>query len=95
MRCLLHVILSLNILECPVGYYFNNCSKVCSPPSYGDGCQSVCKCPFKDCHFATGCPQQMETVTVYGRLSTFFTHSSMSGCTCRVQITFCLSKYHG
>lgn len=77
MRCLLHV----NILECPVGYHLNNCSKVCSLPNYGDGCQSVCKCPYKDCHFATGCPKQMETVTASRRLSTFFTNLFNSCCT--------------
>lgn len=60
------------VLECPLGYYLNKCSKKCSPPNYGEECQSVCQCPNKDCHFASGCPQHMETVTVYQRLSIIF-----------------------
>lgn len=66
--------LSLNILECPIGYYLNNCSKVCSPPNYGEDCQSICQCPYTDCHFATGCLQHVETVTGVQRLSIIFIH---------------------
>lgn len=61
--------LSFNILECPIGYYLNNCLEVCSPPNYGEDCQSICQCPYTDCHFATGCSQHVETVTGVQRLS--------------------------
>lgn len=66
--------LSWNILECPIGYYLNNCSKVCSPPNYGEDCQSICQCPYTDCHFATGCLHHVETVTGVQRLSIIFIH---------------------
>lgn len=55
--------------RCPLGYFLNNCSKKCSPPNYGEECQYVCRCPYQDCHFATGCPQRLETFTVYQHLS--------------------------
>lgn len=66
--------LSLNILECPIGYFLNNCSKVCSPPNYGEDCQFICQCPYTDCHFATGCPQS-SSVTGVQRLSIIFIHN--------------------
>lgn len=59
----------LYVLECPLGYFLNNCSIKCSPPNYGEECQSLCQCPFEECHFATGWLQDVETVSVYQRLS--------------------------
>lgn len=56
--------------KCPIGYYLKNCSKECSPPSYGENCQSICTCPNEDCHFATGCLQHMDTVASYRLSST-------------------------
>lgn len=61
----------LYVLECPIGYFLKNCSRECSPPNYGENCQSICTCPDEDCHFATGCLQHMDTVAGY-RLSSFF-----------------------
>lgn len=57
--------LSLYVLECPIGYYFMNCSKKCSVPNYGEGCQSVCQCPHNDCHFANGCSQHVTSYNGY------------------------------
>lgn len=57
--------LSLYVLECPIGYYFKNCSKKCSVPNYGEGCQSVCQCPDNDCHFANGCSQHVTSYNGY------------------------------
>lgn len=51
------------LLGCPLGYYLNNCSTKCSPPNYGEECQSVCQCPDVYCHFASGCPQHVITFT--------------------------------
>lgn len=59
------------VLECPTGYFLKNCSRECSPPNYGEKCQSICACPDEDCHFATGCLQHMDTVAGY-RLSSIF-----------------------
>lgn len=92
--------LSLFFLECPIGYYFNNCSKVCSPPNYGESCQSVCRCPYKDCHFATGCPQHIYTLTGNRLLSIFLIDLFIRCCkinffTAKHRLHFCISKYQG
>ena len=43
--------------ECPKGY-FDDCSKQCIPPTYGEDCQSLCDCTDGYyCHFAYGCSQ--------------------------------------
>lgn len=52
-----------------IGYYRNNCSEKCSPPNYGEDCQSVCQCPDIDCHFVTGCFQNTGTLTYHWQLS--------------------------
>uniref|UniRef100_A0A8W8P170 Uncharacterized protein n=1 Tax=Magallana gigas TaxID=29159 RepID=A0A8W8P170_MAGGI len=47
------------------GYYRDNCPEKCSPPNYGEDCQSVCQCPDIDCHFVTGCFQNTGTLTYH------------------------------
>ena len=48
------------ILECPRGFY-DDCSKKCTPPHYGEGCQSECNCAAGYyCHFADGCSKSIK-----------------------------------
>ena len=41
--------------SCPNGYTGSLCSKTCTFPNYGPGCQKRCLCPEQRCHFAKGC----------------------------------------
>lgn len=59
----------LIFLECPIGLFSDNCSEKCSPPNYGEDCQSICQCPDIDCHFVTGCLQDTKTLTTHWQLS--------------------------
>lgn len=43
------------ILECQIGYYWDNCSKTCPYPHYGNRCRQKCSCPVEICDFMTGC----------------------------------------
>lgn len=56
-------------LECPIGYYRDNCSEKCNPPTYGEECQYICGCPNDECHFVFGCFQHVVTVTANRNLS--------------------------
>lgn len=49
--------------ECPIGYHLNNCSEKCNFPTFGDECQFLCDCPVSDCHFASGCMHNLDSVT--------------------------------
>lgn len=49
----------LIFVECPVGYFGQNCSVICSWPNYGALCSKVCEC--QPCHHAYGCNLTKET----------------------------------
>ncbi|XP_078314771.1 uncharacterized protein LOC144619753 [Crassostrea virginica] len=50
--------------RCPIGYFGDNCSKQCVPPTYGEDCQSLCSCTDGFyCHFAFGCSLHQENET--------------------------------
>lgn len=55
--------------KCPLGYYGNECSEKCFPPTYGEDCQSLCNCPVKECHFVNGCVQRHLTSAEYTKLA--------------------------
>nr|XP_022296798.1 platelet endothelial aggregation receptor 1-like isoform X3 [Crassostrea virginica] len=42
-------------IECPAGYFGDNCSSSCPPPTYGDGCAEHCSCSHASCHHIFGC----------------------------------------
>ncbi|XP_062575760.1 uncharacterized protein LOC134237637 isoform X2 [Saccostrea cucullata] len=42
-------------IECPPGYYDNNCSKPCPPGYFGRRCVSRCTCNLTLCNSVTGC----------------------------------------
>ena len=42
-------------MNCSAGYIGSHCENRCSFPSFGYGCQQVCLCSRKQCHFTTGC----------------------------------------
>ncbi|XP_061169357.1 uncharacterized protein LOC133178648 [Saccostrea echinata] len=46
--------------ECLPGYIGQHCSHNCRYPSYGKGCQHVCKCDPSVCHVVSGCSQSKE-----------------------------------
>lgn len=68
------MVLSKYVLECPIGFYRNSCSEKCIPPTYGEDCQAVCKCPLEECNFVTGCFQNLGTVTNYQQLRMVYFH---------------------
>lgn len=79
---ILYISLSLYVLECPLGYFLNNCSTKCRAPTYGEECQSLCQCPNVDCHYATGCPQYVHISTGY----------QTRGNLCREECQYCNEK---
>lgn len=40
-------------IECPVGYFGENCTNICPPSYYGHMCVQKCKC--SPCHHIYGC----------------------------------------
>ena len=42
-------------IECPAGYYGDNCSFPCPALSYGSGCAEQCSCSSESCHHVYGC----------------------------------------
>lgn len=50
--------------KCPIGYFSDNCSRKCNPPTYGEDCQYLCECSNDVCHFALGC-QLFQTFSDY------------------------------
>ena len=42
-------------IECPPGYYGDNCSFPCPALSYGSGCVEQCSCSSESCHHVYGC----------------------------------------
>lgn len=65
------VCLCYQFLECPIGLYSDNCSEKCSPPNYGEDCQSICQCPDVDCNFVYGCLQETGTLTKHWQLGIY------------------------
>jgi hypothetical protein len=54
--CVLHIVnFAILYLECRLGHYGTNCSKICEYPTYGEGCGGHCSCPRDLCHYETGC----------------------------------------
>lgn len=39
--------------DCPIGYFGDNCSDICTPPSFGLFCAQKCSC--LECHHIFGC----------------------------------------
>lgn len=58
------MVVLLKIVECPTGYYGINCLKKCSPPTYGEDCQSLCLCSADVCHFVRGCTMNVHVENV-------------------------------
>ena len=44
--------------ECNDGFSGENCSRMCTYPSYGPKCKLECACSNDSCHFANGCSNQ-------------------------------------
>lgn len=40
---------------CSSGYHGKDCAIQCQYPTYGEGCQSECKCLRNECHYSRGC----------------------------------------
>ena len=45
----------LTFIDCPVGYYGDNCSFSCPATKYGNGCAETCACTNASCHHIYGC----------------------------------------
>ncbi|XP_048768880.2 multiple epidermal growth factor-like domains protein 10 [Ostrea edulis] len=49
--------------KCSVGFIGYQCKQPCPFPSFGEGCQSVCKCSQNLCSVSTGCQEPSGNVT--------------------------------
>lgn len=49
----------LIFVECPIGYFGQNCSDICPWPTYGALCSKVCEC--QPCNHEDGCISTEET----------------------------------
>lgn len=58
----------LFLIDCPIGYFGNNCSSPCRYPNYGKECQHNCShCGNETCNSTFGCPTT-GTITSIGTL---------------------------
>lgn len=55
--------------NCPIGYHSINCSEICSFPSFGEDCQSICKCDIELCDFRFGCTKYNGETSVRSTIS--------------------------
>lgn len=55
--------LTLQYIDCPVGYYGDNCSEICPTPHYGLKCGKQCDC--LSCHHIYGC---FSTFSIVGKI---------------------------
>ena len=62
------------ISDCQDGYYWDNCSRTCPYPHYGNRCRQKCSCLEKLCDFMTGC-KKGKYITFRG--STFLSLTSI------------------
>lgn len=47
--------------DCPVGYYWINCSIPCQYPYYGSKCGQTCSCEEENCDHMSGCKNEIKT----------------------------------
>lgn len=47
--------------DCPVGYYWINCSIPCHYPFYGSKCGQTCSCEEENCNHMSGCKNEIKT----------------------------------
>nr|XP_034316591.1 uncharacterized protein LOC117686038 isoform X2 [Crassostrea gigas] len=50
-------------VECPLGFYWINCSRRCVYPYFGYRCHENCFCEKDLCHFVRGCLGYIENST--------------------------------
>nr|XP_034333258.1 N-acetylglucosamine-1-phosphodiester alpha-N-acetylglucosaminidase-like [Crassostrea gigas] len=48
---------------CMTGYFGPNCDIPCRFPSYGESCQSECRCEKQQCNHITGCENETKTTS--------------------------------
>ncbi|XP_078341817.1 uncharacterized protein LOC111106290 isoform X2 [Crassostrea virginica] len=58
-------------IECPAGYYGDNCSFPCPALSYGSGCAEQCSCSSESCHHVYGCNINTESHERYDEQRNF------------------------
>ncbi|XP_078319024.1 uncharacterized protein LOC111099619 [Crassostrea virginica] len=44
-------------IECPIGFFWKNCSKPCPYPLFGAKCHQTCICAQEFCDTVNGCKQ--------------------------------------
>lgn len=47
--------------DCPIGYYWTNCSRPCQYPYYGSKCGQMCSCEEENCDHMSGCKNEIKT----------------------------------
>ena len=52
-------------IECPAGYYEDDYSLPCPPPTYGGNCAEQCSCSSTSCHHVYGCNEPAGWENIY------------------------------
>lgn len=53
-------------IECPPGYFGENCSEMCEHPTFGKGCAHQCSCEKHLSNFMHGCTNGKYSFVIYG-----------------------------
>nr|XP_022286689.1 endothelial cell-specific molecule 1-like [Crassostrea virginica] len=49
-------------IECPIGFFWENCSKPCPYPLFGAKCHQTCICTQELCDTVNGCKQEVPAI---------------------------------
>lgn len=61
----IHYTFDIIYLACDKGFHGINCDTICKYPTYGQDCQSVCKCDVPNCDHVNGCRESTKSKIHY------------------------------
>nr|XP_022340281.1 uncharacterized protein LOC111134959 [Crassostrea virginica] len=64
--------------ECPVGFWDDNCSRVCQYPNFGINCLQTCQCIKRLCDNIRGCPDNITTNNPHSRKNSSVVNGQMT-----------------